>query len=154
MLKLSIVAVALLVFVTLLHVLSRRAVMLVICLAHRLPRTVLDSEIWQRSQTTRTQLTNRYPAIIGFMRERIALRQFSGLPLTLIAAAIIYVALLFSGLAEEVLEAEGIIRIDNIINALFQPWRVDPLISAFLWITALGSSPAIVGAVIIATGFI
>ena len=68
--------------------------------------------------------------------------------------ATVYVAALFSGLTEEVLEAEGIVRADNIINAAFEPWRVEPLISVFLWVTALGSSPAIVSAAIIATGFL
>ncbi len=63
-------------------------------------------------------------------------------------------AALFSGLTEEVLEAEGIVRFDNVINAAFGPWRVEPLISVFLWVTALGSSPAIVSATIIATGFL
>jgi membrane-associated phospholipid phosphatase len=69
-------------------------------------------------------------------------------------AATLYSAALFSGLTEEVLEAEGIIRVDHFVNEAFAPWRVEPLVSGFLWITALGSSPAIVLAVIIATGFL
>jgi len=53
-----------------------------------------------------------------------------------------------------VLEADGILRIDNSIQAGFEPWRVEPLISVSLWLTTLGSSPAIVSAAIIATGFL
>ena len=66
----------------------------------------------------------------------------------------IYLAALFSGITEDILEAEGTIRIDNIVNAAFRTWRVEPLVAAFRWITALGSSPAVVAAVIIATGFL
>ncbi len=145
---------ALLAIIVLLHRFSLRAVMLILSLAHRVPAAVTNSDIWTRSQTARSQLANRYPAVIGFVQARITPRRFFGLPLTLMAGAAVYMAALFSGLTEEVLEAERIVQFDNVINAAFGPWRVEPLISVFLWVTALGSSPAIVSATIIATGFL
>jgi membrane-associated phospholipid phosphatase len=144
---------ALLAITVLLHRLSLRTVMLLVRLVYRVPTAVSNSNIWVRSQTARSQLADRYPLVIGFIQGRITPRGFSGLPLTLMAGAAVYLAALFSGLTEEVLEAEGIVRADNIINAAFGFWRVEPLISVFRWVTALGSSPAIVSAAIIATGF-
>ena len=68
--------------------------------------------------------------------------------------AAMYLIALFSGLTEDILEAEKIVRFDNIVNASFNAWRVEQLISGFHWITALGSSPTIVSAAMIATGFL
>ena len=65
-----------------------------------------------------------------------------------------YFAALFSGLTEEILEADGILQFDNLVNAWLDKWRVEPLTSTFLWVTALGASPAILAAAIIATGFL
>ncbi len=145
---------ALAAIIALLHWFSLRAVMRIVGLAHRLPAAVVTSNVWMRSRTTRSRLADRFPIVAGFILGRVTPYRFSGLPLTLLAGAAIYVAVLFSGLAEDVLEAERIVRIDNIVNAAFAPWRVEPLISVFLWITTLGSSPAIVSATIIATGFL
>lgn len=145
---------ALLALIMLLHRISLYAFMLVVGLAHRAPLVFLNSKLWINSQATRSNIVARHPLIVGFIRDRFVPRRFSGLPLTLFAGAAIYTAALFGGLTGEVLEAAGIVQFDNFINASFGLWRVEPLISVFLWITALGSSPAISSATIIATGFL
>jgi undecaprenyl-diphosphatase len=149
--------VAAVVFIVILHEMARRAVMLVLRVAPGVPPKVTASGAWARSLTFRSRLAERYPAFFAFfafVANRIEPRQSTGLPLTLMVLAAVYLAALFSGLTEDVLEAEGIVRIDQMVNAAFGQWRVEPLISTFLWITALGSSPAVVSAVIIATGFL
>ena len=128
--------------------------MLILCLVGRVPTAVTNSDIWASSQKARSQFADRHPAFYQFVQSRVTPRRFRGLPLTLMAGAALYSAALFSGLTEEVLEAGGVVRVDNFINVGFGPWRVEPLISVFLWVTALGSSPAIVSATIIATGFL
>lgn len=142
------------VFVVILHELARRAVMLVLRIAPSLSPKVTSSEMWTRSQALRSRLAERFPACIGFVAWRIEPHRATGLPMTLMVLAAVYLAGLFSGLTEDILEAERIVRIDNLVNAAFGQWRAEPLISIFLWITALGSSPAIISAVIIATGFL
>ena len=145
---------ATLVVVLLLHEGARYTSRLILNLAQRLPTTVTSSRAWTRSQVVRSRLVERYPTLFDFIFSRIDPRQSTGLPLTLMIVAVLYVAALFSGLTEDILEAEGTIHVDNLLNAAFAPWRVEPLVSAFLWITALGSSPSVVASVIIATGFL
>jgi undecaprenyl-diphosphatase len=152
MLALAIVVVF--VFVVVFRSLARRAVICIIEVAPSVPPRVVGSRAWALSEALRSRLAKRYPRLFGIVTRRLDSHKPSGLLLTLVVLAAIYVAALFSGLTEDILEAQGTIRIDNIVNAAFGPWRVEPLISAFLWITALGSSPAVVAAVIIATGFL
>jgi hypothetical protein len=155
----SIVTVALIATTTLLavalvHEVARHTVTLILHLARQLPRTITGSQAWTRSKVVRSRLAQRYPMLFEFIRGRSNPHQPTGLPLTLMIVAAFYLAALFSGLTEDVLEAEGIIHVDNLVNAAFVPWRVEPLVSAFFWITALGSSPSVVSAVIIATAFL
>jgi len=145
---------ALIAVVVLLHALLRRAVTLTVHLAPRPPATVTRSSLWLRTRLAQSVFAERHPVFARLLRDRFDPHQFSGVPLTLLAGAGIYVVLLFSGLAEDVLETEGVIRFDDLVNAAFAAWRVEPLITAFIWITTLGSSPAVVSAVIIATGFL
>jgi membrane-associated phospholipid phosphatase len=148
------VAIAAVVFIVVLHELARRTVTLVLRVAPSLPPKVTASRAWARSQPFRFRMAERYPAFVAFVANRIEARQPTGLPLTLMVLAAVYLAALFSGLTEDILEAAGTIRIDDVVNAAFGKWRVEPLFSTFSWITALGSSPSVVSAVIIATGFL
>jgi membrane-associated phospholipid phosphatase len=140
--------------VLLLHEVARYAVKFIPNLAQRLCRTVTASQTWRRSEVLRSRLAERHPTLFRFIRTRIEPRQSTGLPLTLMIVAVLYLAALFGGLTEDILEAAGTIHVDNLVNAVFAPWRVEPLVSGFFWITALGSSPSVVSAVIIATGFL
>ena len=132
----------------------RYAVSLILNWARRLPATVTASQAWTRSKVFRASLIERYPKLFKFILSRTDPHQPTGLPLTLMIVAALYLAALFSGLTGEILEAEGTVHVDNLVNAAFAPWRVEPLVSVFQWITALGSSPSVVSAVIIATGFL
>jgi membrane-associated phospholipid phosphatase len=147
-------ALAAVVFLVVLHELARYAVMLVVRLAPGVAPTLAASSTWTRSRAVRSRLAARYPAIVALIANRIDPRRPAGLPLTLTILAAFYLAALFSGLTEDILEVKGIVRIDDVVNAAFAQWRFEPLISAFLWVTALGSSPAIVSAVIVATGLL
>jgi membrane-associated phospholipid phosphatase len=148
------ILIAAIVFIVILHGLTRRAVMLALKIAPSVGPKLAGSGVWTRSATFRFQINERFPALVEFIANRISPRRSTGLLLTLMVLAGIYLAALFSGLTDEVLEAEGIVRIDNFLNAAFGQLRIEPLISVFLWITSFGSSPAIVSAVIIATGFL
>jgi membrane-associated phospholipid phosphatase len=137
-----------------LHEISRYALTLILDLARRLPSTLAELEVWKRSKALRFGFAKRFPGFVQFIQSRTDPRQPDGLLLTLMFAAALYLAGLFTGLTEYVLEAKGIIHTDNLVHAAFVGWRVEPLLSMFRWITALGSSPSVVSSVIIATGFL
>ncbi len=75
--------------------------------------------------------------------KRLSPERFFGLPLTLLIFGAFYIAALLAGLVEEVVEARGILHFDNMINAVFDPWRGRPLVGVFLWITAIGAGPTL-----------
>ena len=133
---------------------ARRIMIYIIEVAHKVPPRITGSWAWARSQPFRSRLAKNHPTLFSLAADRLDPRKPTGLPLALVILTAIYLAALFSGITEDILEAEGTIRIDNIVNAAFRTWRVEPLVSAFRWITALGSSPAVVTAAIIATGFL
>ena len=96
----------------------------------------------------------RAPGLFGVLHRRLRPDVFTGLPLTLMAVAALYLAALLGGLTEEVVEAQGMLRIDRAINAAFAPWRDARLVGVFLWITALGAGPALAAVAITATAFL
>jgi undecaprenyl-diphosphatase len=102
----------------------------------------------------RAALTARWPRLYEAMVRRSSPHKFSGLPLTLLAVAALYVLGLIGGLIEDLLQREGIVSFDLAINNFFGPYRTGPLLEVFLWLTALGSSPAIVAVGVVATGFL
>ena len=104
--------------------------------------------------SVRKRLRKHNPRLLHFLRQRLRPDEFIGLPLTLLVLGAIYIAALLAGLVHEVVEAEGVLRFDEAVNSLLAPWRKDPLINAFLWITALGSGPALAAAALTATAFL
>ena len=102
----------------------------------------------------RAAFAERWPRMHAVLARRLSPHDASGLPLTLVAAAALYVLGLFGGLIEDLLQREGLVVFDERINAFFGPYRVTPLVEAFLWLTAFGSSPAIVAVAMVVTGFL
>jgi membrane-associated phospholipid phosphatase len=137
-----------------LHWLSWRALTFVLRVAPHVPKTVTASRAWARSHPSRAWLAERYPTIVAFVADRMETKRPTGLPLTLMALLALYLAGLFTGLTDEVLETEELVQFDLAINAALGPARVAPLVAAFRWVTELGSSPGVVAAAIIATGFL
>lgn len=108
----------------------------------------------QRARPLRDKLRARFPHLFMVAAARLDPARFAGLPLTLLVIAAIYVAGLLGGLIGEVLEAEGAQRLDQAIQGFFGPWRVQPLIATFLWVTALGAGPTLTAVSLVATGFL
>lgn len=110
--------------------------------------------VWARLRPVRAWLRLRHPRLDAALRARLSPQPFTGLPLTLLVLSALYVAALLGGLVEEVIEGQEALRLDRAINAYFAPWRTGPLIAVFLWITALGSGPALAAVTVTATGFL
>ena len=96
----------------------------------------------------------RHPRLHAILAARLRPSPFTGLPLTLFVLGAFYVAALLGGLTAEVLEAGSVLHFDQAVNAAFDPWRVRPLVGAFLWITALGAGPALTAVAFVATAFL
>jgi undecaprenyl-diphosphatase len=107
-----------------------------------------------RDHPLRAALARRFPKTYGVLERRLTPRRFTGLPLTLMAAAALYLASLLGGLVEELREAEELVAFDEAVDALVAPYRVPLLIEVFEWITDLGGSPALVALALVATGFL
>ena len=84
-------------------------------------------------------LGDRWPALYRSVDERLAAGSFAGLPLTLVAIVIACGAALLGELAEEVAEAEDIVRFDTEVANALAPHRTETLVEVFKWITFLGS---------------
>lgn len=95
----------------------------------------------------------RFPRSWRFVARRFGTERFTGLPLTLLVAAALYLAFLFGGLTEELLESREVVRIDETIEGWFAAWRLPAIVHVFRWITEFGALPALSAIALVATGF-
>ncbi|MCK9916019.1 phosphatase PAP2 family protein [Microbacteriaceae bacterium K1510] len=148
------IAILIVISIIVLRTLVRQAAIFVVGMASSVPPKLGGTQAWKWFQSFQVRLAERYPRVVTVVAQRIDPQRPTGLLLSLMVLAGFYLFALFGGLTEDILEAQGTIHSDNMINAALGPWRIEPFISAFLWVTNLGSTPAIVAAVIIATGFL
>ena len=80
--------------------------------------------------------------------------QFSGLTLTLIVIGAIYIAALFGGFVEELMEADELLRLDEWINQGLDLIRTDDMITVFSWITYLGGSATLIAVSLVTTSLL
>ena len=93
--------------------------------------------------SARRLLRKVHPRLPARLQVRLRPWSFTWFVLTLLVLAAIYIIALLAGLTHEVLGTEEAVWFDEAVNAAFGPWRQQPLIAAFFWITALGSGPAL-----------
>lgn len=96
----------------------------------------------------------RFPRTAHALYKRTDPAVFTGLPLTLLALAALYLVFLFAGLVEEVLESEEIRQVDDAIMGFVDPWRTTTLVDIFRWITDLGSLATLTAVAIVASAFL
>lgn len=97
-------------------------------------------------------LKDRFPRTARLIAARTTRERFTGLPLTLMILAALYVLLLIGGLVEELLEAEEMIRFDHWVNQSLAVLRGDGVLSVFSWLTGLGDSVTVVAVSLAITG--
>lgn len=83
------------------------------------------------------KLVANHPAFFAFVRKRVDRTKFSGLPLTLLGVAFLYILLLLGGVIEDVLSLDPIVALDTRIENLLFAFRDPLLVKVFLWITLL-----------------
>ena len=97
------------------------------------------------------KLIGRHPHVVAFLKRRCNREKFSGLPLTLIFFAFVYVASLFLGVAEEIRTSGPIVATDLRVANLLYAFRDMELITFFTWITLLGKWQIVIGGALVAT---
>ncbi len=96
----------------------------------------------------------KHPRSISFLSARFDTAVFSGLTLSILTLAFIYVAALFGGIVEDLITADPIVAADIRIANLLSALRTDTLTHVFTWITALGKSKLILGFMAISVGLL
>jgi undecaprenyl-diphosphatase len=109
----------------------------------RLPAGVAHWRVWRRLAPYR----DRHP----WFAARLDPSAPAGLAVTLAVLAALYAALLFGGLLDEVMEAEGVLGLDQAVNAGLDPVRVPAVLAAATWVTHLGIGPAVTGVALVAS---
>ncbi len=92
----------------------------------------------------------KHPKIAAFSKKRVDTTRFSGLPLTLLSLALIYLFILFAGLVEELITSEPVVAADIRIANLMSIFRTARLTDIFIWITLLGKSQVLIAFIITA----
>lgn len=84
-----------------------------------------------------------HPRAIAFVQARFDRSAFSGLPLTVSTAALVYVLALLSGIVEDLITSDPIVAADIRIANLFASFRTPALTDVFTWITLLGKAEVV-----------
>lgn len=85
----------------------------------------------------------RHPVFVEKLFIRLDARQFTGLPLTLMGIAFLYILLMFFGVVEDIVNHESIVSFDTHLANLLYAYRSESLVKVFLWITLLGKSQVV-----------
>lgn len=101
-----------------------------------------------------SKISASFPVTTRVLAARLTPSRFAGLSLTLFVIAALYLAALFGGLVEELLEADELVRFDEWINQRIAPIRTDGMITLFIWITNLAGSAALVAVALATTGLL
>lgn len=105
-------------------------------------------------QSTRGYFGNRFPRSTAVVEARLTPRTFTGLPLTLMVLAAIYIVALLGGLIDELREAEELIVIDHAINDALTVIRTDEIVGVFAFVTEWANASAIVAVAAVTTGLL
>nr|MBS0019515.1 phosphatase PAP2 family protein [Gammaproteobacteria bacterium] len=101
-----------------------------------------------------TRIKTSFPAATDRLHARLTPSRYTGLPLTLIAIATLYLAALLGGLVDELREADDLVRLDEGINQQISWMRTDGLTNVFHWITDLAGSVALIAVALVTTGLL
>ncbi len=96
----------------------------------------------------------KHPRSISFLKTRFDTTVFTGLPLSILTLAFVYVTALFGGIVEDLITADPIVAADIRIANLFIALRTDALTHVFTWITVLGKSKVILGFMAVSAGIL
>lgn len=90
-----------------------------------------------------------HPRILSFLSARFDTTVFSGLTLSILTLALVYVLALFGGIVEDLLTSDPIVALDIRMANLFLLFRTGALTDFFTWVTVLGKAQVILFFIVI-----
>lgn len=96
----------------------------------------------------------KHPRSISFFQARLDRRAFSGLMLSLLTLAFLYVIALLGGVVEDLITSDPIVAADIRIANLFFVFRDETLTAIFSWITLLGKSQVILVFIVVSVALL
>lgn len=88
-------------------------------------------------------LEAKQPKAVGFIRNRLAMHNFLGLPLTLLLGILIINFSMLSEIAENIENSAGMKQVDSSVSLFLFQLRTDTLANAFYYFTQLGSTTGV-----------
>ncbi|MBF9252239.1 phosphatase PAP2 family protein [Pontibacter sp. 172403-2] len=95
------------------------------------------------------QLEKSHPKLVGFVRNRLGMQDFLGLPLTLLLIILVINLSMLSEIAENIVNSPGMEHLDSSVSLFLFHLRTDALAKVFYYFTQLGSSISVAVAFII-----
>jgi undecaprenyl-diphosphatase len=123
-------------------------------LVARAGKAATSGNLGERLGSARASLARNFPRAAAFIEARLNPREFTGLALTLIVLASVYLAALLGGLVDELLESDELVMIDDMINNALDPLRTDRLVEVFAFITHWADASTIVAVAAVTTGLL
>ena len=108
----------------------------------------------QLFRSTRAHLGKRFPRTTAFVEARLTPTKFTGLGLTLMVLAAVYIAALLGGLIDELREADELIQMDKGINDALGAFRTEEVVRVFAFITEWANTSAVVAVAGVTTGLL
>jgi len=90
------------------------------------------------------RLEQKQPKVFGFIRNRLGMQDFLGLPLTLLLGIMAINLAMLSELAENIVNSAGMKQVDSSVSLFLFQLRTDTLASALYYFTQLGSTTGVV----------
>ncbi len=105
-----------------------------------------QKSIWQSIRTNPDVLkfTDKYPRFFAFLSSRLTVKRFSGLTLTILSIAFIYILFLLTDTTLEVLGKGTLFKFDIMLASLVAYFRDAGMIKIVLFITMFGNSKIII----------
>ncbi len=100
------------------------------------------------------KFVRKHPRFFDFLKRRLDTNRFSGLPLTLLLIALVYILSAFIGTIQDVVTSEPLVAADIRVANMLYVFRDAELIKVFLWITLLAKWEMIISFGVIASIFL
>ncbi len=108
----------------------------------------------ERFRSVRARLAEKFPRSTAIVEARLSPKKFTGLALTLMVLAAVYIVALLGGLIDELREAEGLVEMDDRINDALGAIRTDEIVRVFAFITEWANVSAVVAVAGVTTGLL
>lgn len=109
---------------------------------------------WGREHPLVATFSEKFPRTSRALWLRLSPERFTGLPMTLIVVACIYIAFALFGIVDLVVSSRGVVAFDDQVMSWFAPYRSKERVDAGMLLTGLGNTSTLIASVLIASSFL